>query len=75
MLAGHDDRWQAWTVVDHGGPDTGQVAIDPATNTIDRVLVSATQRGGDIVVIGDSVWVLDGSNNRILRMPLSAFGP
>ena len=67
-----------WTSVDHGNPNNGQlVRVNPATNTIDRVLVPGPKfgGGGDILVLGDSVWVLDGYNGQVLRMPLSAFAP
>jgi streptogramin lyase len=67
---------EPWVAVDHGVASTGQlVRIDPVTTNIDRVLVpgSPMSGGGDLVVIGDSVWVLDGANNRILRLPVSAF--
>ena len=31
--------------------------------------------GGDIVVADGAVWVSDGYNNRLLRLPMSAFAP
>jgi YVTN family beta-propeller protein len=65
-----------WTPVDRGHSDDGQIVrINPATNAIDRVVVPGPTfgGGGDVVVLGDSVWVLDGYNNQILRLPLSAF--
>jgi len=67
-----------WISVDTGGPASGMlVRVDPATNSIDRVLVPGTSfgGGGDIVVADGSVWVVDGYNNSILRLPLTAFGP
>ena len=67
-----------WVSVDTGGSDTGMlVRIDPATNTIDRVLVPGTAfgGGGDIVVLAGSVWVVDGYNNAVLRLPMAAFAP
>ena len=31
--------------------------------------------GGDLVVAAGSVWVIDGGNDRVLRLPLSGFPP
>lgn len=67
-----------WVSVDTGDADSGMlVRVDRAANTIDRVLVtgSAFGGGGDIVVAAGSVWVVDGYNNALLRLPLTAFGP
>ena len=67
-----------WVSVDTGAADSGFLArIDPATNTIDRVLVPGPSfgGGGDIVLAGGSVWVVDGYNNTVLRLPFSAFVP
>jgi streptogramin lyase len=65
-----------WASVDTGDPNTGLlIRIDPATNTIDRVLEPDVlfAGGGNIAVVGDSVWVHDWSRNRLLRFPLAAF--
>jgi hypothetical protein len=67
-----------WTPVDRGHADDGQIVrVNPATNRIDRVVVTGSTfgGGGDMVVLGDSVWILDGYNNQVLRLPLSAFAP
>jgi YVTN family beta-propeller protein len=67
-----------WVSVDTGDAETGQIVrIDPATNSIDRVLVPDTTfgGGGDIVVADGSVWVLDGYNSALLRLPFTAFAP
>jgi streptogramin lyase len=67
-----------WVSVDTGAADAGMlVRIDPATNTIDRVLVPGTTfgGGGDIVVLAGSVWVSDGYNNAVIRLPMTAFVP
>ena len=68
-----------WVSVDPRGADAGYLArIDPATNAVDRVLVpggGAFGGGGDIVVADGAVWVADGYNNRLLRLPMSAFIP
>ena len=65
-----------WVSVDTGDQEAGLlVRIDPATNTIDRVLVPDVPfgGGGGIVVVGASVWVHDWSHGRLLRFPLAAF--
>ena len=31
--------------------------------------------GGDLVVAAGSAWVIDGGNDRLLRLPLSGFTP
>jgi virginiamycin B lyase len=67
-----------WISVDSGDPTTGMlVRVDPATNSIDRVLVPGASfgGGGDIVVADGSVWVVDGYNASVIRLPLTAFGP
>jgi len=60
---------------DDGGGDA-IVRIDSTTNQVDRVLSpGADFKGGlDMVVAAGSVWVVDGANNQLLRLPLSAFG-
>lgn len=66
-----------WVSVDGGDASTGMlVRIDPATNTIDRVLLPDAPfgGGGGIVVAAGSVWVSDGYNNVVLRFPLATFG-
>ncbi len=65
-----------WVSVDTGDASTGMlVRIDPATNTVNRVLVPDRPfgGGGGIVVVGGSVWVSDGYNGVALRFPLAAF--
>jgi hypothetical protein len=67
-----------WLSVDRGSADLGLlVRINPATNSIDRVLSPgpAFGGGGDIVVADGSVWVSDGWNGNVLRLPLAAFQP
>lgn len=67
-----------WISVDRGSASLGLlVRINPVTNRIDRILDPgpAFGGGGDIVVAAGSVWVSDGWNNRVLRLPLEAFQP
>jgi virginiamycin B lyase len=66
-----------WVSVDTGDASTGLlVRIDPATNTIDRVLVPDVPfgGGGGIAVVEGSVWVHDYYHGVLLRFPLAAFG-
>lgn len=67
-----------WVSVDTGDATTGKlVRINPVTNAIDRVLVPGTRfgGGGDIVVAFGSVWVVDGYNSSVIRLPQTAFAP
>jgi streptogramin lyase len=65
-----------WISVDTGSADGGFLGrIDPATNSIDRVLVPDTAfGGGNVVVAAGSAWLLDGYHGQVLRLPLAAFG-
>jgi glutamine cyclotransferase len=57
-------------------PEHGQIVrIDPATNTVDSVITPGVgfQGGGDIIVADGSVWIIDLSANRLLRLPLAPF--
>lgn len=51
--------------------------ISPATNAVDLELAPGPTFGGgaDMVVVAGSVWVIDGGNDRVLRLPLSGFPP
>ena len=65
-----------WISVDPGSAGAGFLArVSPETNTIDRVLIpgSTFGGGGDIVVAAGSVWVADGYDNVVLRLPLAQF--
>jgi hypothetical protein len=66
-----------WIAVDRGDDAASIVRIDPATNQFDRVLSPGDpfRGGGDMAVAAGSLWILDGANNRVLRLPLSAFAP
>jgi DNA-binding beta-propeller fold protein YncE len=66
-----------WVSLDTGDESSGLIVrIDPATNTIDRVLVPDVPfgGGGGIAVVGQFVWVHDYSHGVLLRFPLAAFG-
>jgi YVTN family beta-propeller protein len=66
-----------WVSLDTGVENGGLlIRIDPATNTIDRVLVPDIPfgGGGGIAVVADSVWIHDYYHGVLLRFPLSAFG-
>jgi hypothetical protein len=79
-LGGYGDpmliNGKPWISVDTGTADGGFLArIDPATNSIDRVVVPNTPfGGGSIVVAAGSAWLLDGYHGQVLRLPLAAFG-
>jgi streptogramin lyase len=67
-----------WISVDTGNAGSGYLArVDPATNTVDRILAPGTAfgGGGDILVTAGSVWVIDGYNSAVLRLPSTAFAP
>jgi YVTN family beta-propeller protein len=67
-----------WVSLDTGDESSGLlIRINPATNTIDRVLVPDVPfgGGGGIAVVADSVWVHDYYHGVLLRFPLAAFGP
>ena len=64
------------TVVNFDSGPGRLVRIDPATNTIDRVVsVGDHFRGADLFVADGSVWLIDGANATIVRLPLAAFSP
>jgi streptogramin lyase len=52
------------------------VRLDPVSHDIDRAVVPGTgfARGGDALVAAGSLWVMDWAANRVLRLPLAAFG-
>jgi hypothetical protein len=52
------------------------VRLDPVSHDIDQAVVPGTglARGGDILVAAGSLWVMDWADNRVLRLPLDAFG-
>jgi len=67
-----------WVSVDTSPSLPGALnRIAAATNAVDLKLVPGPTfgGGGDMVVAAGSVWVNDGGNNRILRLPLAGFTP
>lgn len=52
------------------------VRLDPVSHDIDRAVLPGTglTGGGDVLVAAGSLWVLDWKENRVLRLPLAAFG-
>jgi DNA-binding beta-propeller fold protein YncE len=59
-------------------PTEGQIVrLDPVTHAVDRVIAPGpkfSSGGGDIVVAAGSLWVMDWASNRVLRLPIAAFG-
>ena len=65
-----------WVSVDTSPTVPGTLArISSGTNAVDLELApsAAFGGGGDMVVAAGSVWVLDGGNDRVLRLPLAGF--
>jgi len=64
-----------WVPIDRRSDSDLIVRIDPGSNQIDRALTPGPGfvGGGDMVVGAGSVWVVDGANNQVLRLPLAAF--
>jgi streptogramin lyase len=59
-------------------PTAGQIVrLDPASHAVDRVVAPGlgfASGGGDVVVAAGSMWVMDWASNRVLRLPIAAFG-
>jgi len=59
-------------------PTEGQIVrLDPVSHAVDRVVAPGpgfASGGGDVVVAAGSVWVMDWASNRVLRLPIAAFG-
>ena len=58
-------------------PTDGQIVrLDPVSHTVDRVIAPGPgfAGGGDVVVAAGSLWVNDWASNRILSLPIAAFG-
>jgi hypothetical protein len=65
-----------WVSVDTSPTVPGTLArISSGTNAVDLELApsAAFGGGGDMVVAAGSVWVIDGGNDRVLRLPLASF--
>ena len=53
------------------------VRLDPIRHAVDRVVAPGlgfASGGGDVVVAAGSMWVMDWAANRVLRLPIAAFG-
>jgi streptogramin lyase len=58
-------------------PTGGQIVrLDPVSHAVDRVVAPGLEFAseGDTVVAADSLWVMDSASNRVLRLPIAAFG-
>jgi DNA-binding beta-propeller fold protein YncE len=59
-------------------PTEGQIVrLDPVTHAVDRVIAPGpkfSSGGGDVLVAAGSLWVMDWASNRVLRLPIAAFG-
>jgi len=59
-------------------PTEGQIVrLDPVSHAVDRVIAPGlgfASGGGDVVVAAGSMWVMDWASNRVLRLPIAAFG-
>ena len=67
-----------WVSIDPNPSGPGLLGrISPITNAIDLELApgSTFGGGGDMVIAAGSVWVIDGGNDRVLRLPLTGFTP
>jgi YVTN family beta-propeller protein len=68
----------AWVSIDARPAISAYLArLSPDTDAIDVGLSPSSTfgGGGDLVVAAGSVWVIDGGNARILRLPLAGFPP
>jgi streptogramin lyase len=67
-----------WVSIYTGEGNPGRLGrISSATNAVDLELAPGPTfgGGGDLVVAAGSAWVIDGGNDRVLRLPLSGFTP
>ena len=59
-------------------PTEGQIVrLDPVSHAVDRVIAPGpgfASGGGDVAVADGSMWVMDWAANRVLRLPIDAFG-
>jgi len=67
-----------WVSLDTSPSAPGSlVRVASATNAVDLELSPGVDfgGGGDLVVAAGSAWVIDGGQDRVLRLPLSGFSP
>jgi hypothetical protein len=67
-----------WVSLDTSPSVRGPLArVASGTNVVDLELSPGPDfgGGGDIVVAAGSAWVIDDGNDRVLRLPLTAFAP
>ena len=67
-----------WASIYTGDGNAGRLGrISSATNAVDLELAPGPTfgGGGDLVVAAGSAWVIDGGNDRVLRLPLAGFPP
>jgi streptogramin lyase len=59
-------------------PTEGQIVrLDPVSHAVDRVVAPGpdfASGGGDVVVAAGSMWIVDWAADRVLRLPIEAFG-
>ncbi|MEA2607517.1 MAG: virginiamycin lyase [Chloroflexota bacterium] len=58
-------------------PENGQIVrLDPISHAVDRVVSPGPGfvGGGDVVVAAGSLWIIDYTANRVLRLPSAALG-
>ena len=68
----------AWVSIFTGEGNPGRLGrISSATNAVDLEVAPGASfgGGGDMVVASGSVWVIDGGNDSVLRLPLTGFPP
>jgi YVTN family beta-propeller protein len=68
----------AWVSLDMGPATSGYLArLSAERDAVDLGLApgSTFGGGGDLVVAAGSAWVIDGGNDRVLRLPLGDFTP
>jgi len=67
-----------WVSIATDPGEPGRIGrISAKTNAIDLELAPGPTfgGGGDVLVASGSVWVIDGGNDRVLRLPLAGFTP
>jgi DNA-binding beta-propeller fold protein YncE len=67
-----------WVSIFTGESGPGRLGrMSSSTNAVDLELAPGPTfgGGGDMVIAAGSVWVIDGGNDRVLRLPLTGFTP